>query len=1084
MTPVVGTSSSWAGDVRTRLHAIAGGSTSTGTTGFFDRRQRGFTTQSTAEFVRRAAAVGHELRSRGIGPGDYVLVGAASPEATWLGFLGTILAEAVPTLLPVRPTFDPAWLTQSRLRAAHEALPTAQLLLQVDNTDQPIVTPTRDDWMPLSPERAQPTDLGEPSPAAALDEPIHLQFTSGSTGALKPVVMTHGNVLAQAAALRERIDLTTEDHLVSWLPLYHDMGLMGIAMNALLNDAHLRLMTPFDFLSDPANWLQAVGESPGAVTAAPNFAFEYTTRRARQDRLDGVDLTTWKKCYCGAEPVDPRTLAEFHERFAPYGLREQVIHPTYGLAEATLMATMPRTGETPRRLTINIGSLSAGSRIEVTDEGQLLEPVELEANHAAIASLGVPALGVSVGILDQDDDPTTAELVVGEVVITGTSVTPGYLRPDGSIDGPSDGWCRTGDIGFLSDGELFLVERTKNIIIRHGQNHSAAIIEQQIAGSCGVPLDSCAVIESSIVESSNRICLVIEKPRGGFPTDLDAAIRRAVADFDLPIDDVALIGRNGIPRTTSGKKQHSRLREALRNDEIEIEQRFSVRVAEAPQEDVVLDIDRIDTESKALKLIERHARRRGWGGTDVHETHRLAGDLGFDSLALIELAVDLETTLECSVPEARLHELTTVADLFDVAFGESTGAPLTESLSLISEEIPQVYRRVDLQLGRQLRIDGRWVTDFASLNYLGLDLHPDVIAAAGPAVKEWGVHPSWTRAVASPALYFDLERTIADLVGAPDVMVFSSISLLHLGVLPRLAGPGDTLIVDRTAHNSIQEAVELAEARGALVIPFEHRDLASLRMALNDARGRTTIALNGVYSMTGAIADLRAIEALAVKAGATLYVDDAHGIGILGRDPSPEAPYGVGSGGVVQHLGLGYDNILYVGGLSKAFSSMAGFIVCRTPDDRAQFELATTSIFSGPIPVASMATALAGFRVNHEEGEARRATLRRLTGVVIDGARRLGFHVSNELVFPIVNISIGDVHEVVEASRIMWEHGILFTPSVFPAAPLDNGGFRLSLTADNTDEEVAQLLAALRAAAHTIGPPGKRVSQYAAGPEV
>ena len=1069
--------------MRSRLHAVAD-ETPAATTGFFDRRQRTFSTEPTSHFVQRAAGVAHSLLAEGVGSRDHVLIGASTPEATLLGFLGSILADAIPTLLPIRPTFDPGWLTESRLQAAHEAIPTARLLLQSDAAGKPCISPTQDNWLALQPEQTAPTELPEMTRTATSDAPLHLQFTSGSTGALKPVVMTHGNVMAQAEALRERIDLVPTDHLVSWLPLYHDMGLMGIAMNALLNGAHLRLLTPFDFLSDPTNWLHAVSDAPSAVSAAPNFAFEYTTRRARDDRMEGVDLSSWKKCYCGAEPVDPRTLALFHERFGPYGLAEEAIHPTYGLAEATLMATMPRTGEAPRRLTIDIGSLSGQQPVDVLASGRLLDPVELTAGQAAIASLGPAGLGVSLAIHPDNGEPTTDELVAGEVLIRGTSVTPGYLLPDGEIEAAPDGWCRTGDIGFLSSGELFLVERTKNLIIRHGQNFSAAIIERQVAGSCGLPLDNCAVIESSIVGSGNAICLVVEKPRGGFPTNLEQTTRRAIADFDLPIDEVLLIARNGIPRTTSGKKQHSSLRTALREQRVEIEERFTVRSVSAPPADAELDIDRIDAESKALNLIARHARRRGWSGSAVSESHRLAGELGFDSLALIELAIDLEASLDCSIPETRLHELSTVSDLLRIAFDDTGSASLSASLAQISDEIPQVYRRVDLQLGRQLRIDGRWVTDFASLNYLGLDLHPDVIAAAGPAVEEWGVHPSWTRAVASPALYFDLERAIADLIGAPDVMVFSSISLLHLGIIPRLAGPGDTLIVDRTAHNSIQEAVELAEARGALVIPFDYRDLATLRMALSDARGRTTIALNGVYSMTGAIADLRAMEALAVEAGATLYIDDAHGIGMLGRDPRPDTPYGVGGGGVVQHLGLSYDNILYVGGLSKAFSSMAGFIACRTPDDRALFELATTSIFSGPIPVASMATALAGFKVNAAEGEARRATLRHLTEQVITEARRLGFPITNELMFPIVNIPIGDVEEVVAASRIMWEHGILFTPSVFPAAPLDAGGFRLSLTADNTEAEVEQLRRALAAVADQVGPPIARVSRYAIGPEV
>ena len=213
--------------------------------------------------------------------------------------------------------------------------------------------------------------------------------------------------------------------------------------------------------------------------------------------------------------------------------------------------------------------------------------------------------------------------------------------------------------------------------------------------------------------------------------------------------------------------------------------------------------------------------------------------------------------------------------------------------------------------------------------------------------------------------------------------------------------------------------------------------------------------------MPGTLPDIAGYAEVARRYDATLYIDDAHGIGVLGEHPGPNLPYGSGGGGVVRYFGLGYDNIVYVAGLSKAFSSLGAFVTCRSPEERSLFLTASTMIFSGPIPVASLATALAGLRVNREEGDELRRHIHRLTMRIIDGAHDAGLVVENEIGFPALTVMIGAVDQVVEACEVAWEHGILFTPAVFPAMPLDRGGLRLSVTAANTDDDVDRVLEAL-----------------------
>jgi acyl carrier protein len=477
---------------------------------------------------------------------------------------------------------------------------------------------------------------------------------------------------------------------------------------------------------------------------------------------------------------------------------------------------------------------------------------------------------------------------------------------------------------------------------------------------------------------------------------------------------------------------------------------------------VVLDIDVIDQENQVRAIIERFAVRRGV--TDAFEdSARLVHDLGFDSLTLYELVVAIEAETGVDVPEERLASLKRVYDVLRLVRTLRNAPAETGVLRAVRElrdSIPQRLRVVTRQVRRQIEVEGRWVTDFASCNYLGLDVHPTVIASIQPALERWGVHPSWTRAVASPAPYRELEAKLAHFVGAPDVVVFPTVTLAHIGVLPRLAGPTGVILVDQAAHNSIQEAAELASARGTQIATYAHENMIELEAALQRTRSATrrVIAIDGVYSMSGNVARLPEIVALAHRYDATVYVDDAHGFGVLGENPTACEPWGHRGNGVVRYFGLDYDRIVYVGGLSKAFSSLAAFVTANDAARRAELQFASTSVFSGPIPVASLASSISALDVNEAEGDGLRRHVRDLATRMIIGARNLGFEVESQLAFPIVTIVLGDLTKVELGCRILWDQGILLTPAVFPAAPLDKGGVRFTLTAANTVSEVEGLL--------------------------
>jgi 7-keto-8-aminopelargonate synthetase-like enzyme len=343
-----------------------------------------------------------------------------------------------------------------------------------------------------------------------------------------------------------------------------------------------------------------------------------------------------------------------------------------------------------------------------------------------------------------------------------------------------------------------------------------------------------------------------------------------------------------------------------------------------------------------------------------------------------------------------------------------------------------------------------------------LDLHPEVIDAVEPALREWGVHPSWTRAVASPLPYRLLEEALAEFIRAPGVLVYPTVTLAHMGALPALVGTAGAIVVDRAAHRSIQEAAALARSRGALVATAHHDDLEDLERKLGRLADRhpVVVAVDGVYSMSGSTPRLDEYREVARRHEALIYIDDAHGLGVLGESPTADNPYGTRGNGTVRHQGTDYRGLVYVSGLSKAFSSMAAFITC---DDgfRRVLQQTFTMIFSGPIPTASLASASAGLRVNAAEGDDIRRRLLTLVRRLVDGARNLGFDVDNQHYFPIATVILGSPERTRFGSRFLWERGMVHTPATFPATPINRGGVRLSVTASNTEDEIDAALAAL-----------------------
>jgi acyl-CoA synthetase (AMP-forming)/AMP-acid ligase II len=397
------------------------------------------------------------------------------------------------------------------------------------------------------------TPAGSIDPRTALPgECALLQYTSGSTSRPKGVPLTHGNILANAACIADAIAFESSA-CVSWLPLHHDMGLIGAALTGLYTRTPLLLMPTTLFVKEPASWLRAIGTFHATITLAPNFAFAHAVRYAPLELLEGISLSTLRTALNGAEPVDVAAVEAFEKKFAAVGLRPGVIRPVYGLAESALAVTFSDEGE---RI------------VDIVDAGLL----ENEARAVPAASGGRARSFVSVGRplrtqsirIRGENGLALPERTVGEVFVSGPSVMHGYHnRPEETARTVKDGWVRTGDLGYVADGRLYLTGRLKDLIIRHGRNYHPPDIELVIAATEGVIRGGSVAF--GLHDAVDPQVIVVAETRMRQGADLDALARliraRCHDAFLFGPDDVCLVPAGGIPRTTSGKVRRHECRQ-------------------------------------------------------------------------------------------------------------------------------------------------------------------------------------------------------------------------------------------------------------------------------------------------------------------------------------------------------------------------------------------------------------------------------------------------------------------------------------------------------------------------------------------
>lgn len=499
-------------------------------------------------------ALGHaaNLQALGVAPGDHVaLLGPTSRslvtaiEAIWLAG-----ATVVVLPLPMRLSSIEEFVAQTRVRITNADVS----LVIVDPDLAPFIESAAGDppmvgWEALQPGAGRARAESFERPEDDLDRLAILQFTSGSTSDPKGVMLPHRTVGANLDAISAATSLDPDDDvLVSWLPLYHDMGLVGLLTLSLTTGSSLVLGAPTDFMAAPSRWMEWISTYGGTATAGPNFSYVLASRALR--RSEALDLSRLRIALNGAEPVDPATVTAFIEAGVPHGLRPGAVFPAFGMAEVAIAGTFPepmsglRTDPVDRR---------------VLETERYAAPVDRGTEGVReLAILGRPVEGLEIRIVDPIAGDELKEREVGELEIRGTSVTPGYYkRPDANADLFHDGWLRTGDLAYLLDGEMVMCGRIKDMIIVGGRNVFPEDIERALADVDGVRAGNVIAFGVDNEQGKEGLVVVAESKADDLHEVRRSVAQRVRDAVGLPAKDIVLVAPGSLPKTSSGKLQRS-----------------------------------------------------------------------------------------------------------------------------------------------------------------------------------------------------------------------------------------------------------------------------------------------------------------------------------------------------------------------------------------------------------------------------------------------------------------------------------------------------------------------------------------------
>lgn len=631
------------------------------------------------QLLTRSASVSEGLR-RIARPGDRILLAYPAGIDFVVGFLGCLHAGMIPVPVtypkPRRPLSRYA-----RIASDSEATLALTSTSMLELIDPLTLSANHECQIPWHCERTLAKTVSRVDTAVQAeprggDDVVFLQYTSGSTSDPKGVMITHNNIMANLDVIHEgfQIDrLSIEQRVVcSWLPAYHDMGLVGVILSSLIHDGHAVMMSPTSFVKRPIRWLQAISDYGASITVAPTFGYQWAAAKVTDADLadDAISLSTLQLAACGAEPIHLPVLEQFTDRFAPTGFQHETFYPCYGLAESTLMVTgtvrtMPDSSGT-QKLPGPVTATISRSHLQ----NNLAKDPESDNDQMQIVSCGIAGKNTLLRVLDTTTHQPCEENHIGEIQVQSASVASGYWndsdRTAEAFDFPAhrngnpatQASLRTGDLGFLRDGHLFVTGRLKDLIIIGGQNHYPQDIERSVSQSHPRLADALSATFSVVDDEIERLVVVHEVPRGTSAEECEAilrAIRMAIAQgHDLAVHEIVLIRPATLPRTSSGKVQRQLCRQLYVNNELNtiLNWRHTDALDPAlfPEISELLEPpqnpSRIEKaiESTLLSWLEEHLSSDERESSEIRSDQSFAA-LGVDSLLAVELSQQLERWL-------------------------------------------------------------------------------------------------------------------------------------------------------------------------------------------------------------------------------------------------------------------------------------------------------------------------------------------------------------------------------------------------------------------------------------------------------
>jgi acyl-CoA synthetase (AMP-forming)/AMP-acid ligase II/acyl carrier protein len=523
-----------------------------------------------------------------------------------------------------------------------------------------------------------------------------LQYTSGSTTVPKGVLVSHGNLMYNQSMMRESLKHDDDTVIVSWLPMYHDMGLIGNILAGMYNGAPCYLMSHTDFLQKPACWLEAISKYRATFSGGPNFAYDLCARKARQEQLEGLDLSCWRTAFNGSEPVRAETLRRFAEAFSPYGFRPDALYPCYGLAEATLFVSGDAVSKAPVVTLFDKAALEE-HRAAASDRLQ---------GGVALVSCGKPCLEERIITVDPQTLTKCDDGRVGEIWVSSAAVAPGYWgRPEltdetfrarlsDTKEGP---YLRTGDLGVVFQGDLYVTGRIKDLIVIRGRNHYPQDIELTAEASHPALRPGCSAAFAVVGEEAERLILVAEINREWRNSvnlnEVAEGMRQAIlVEHEIDVSAIALIRPGSLPKTSSGKIQRSAIRSAFLSESLDAVYRRQFADGRSASGQTIRPENVLRTLESLKDWLSLECSSQL--NVSLHEidADRPIACYGLDSLAATEFVINIEESLGVQVPIDKLF----------------VGAPSISELALfLYEQLQPAPPNHGDAISKNLGIEGR-----------------------------------------------------------------------------------------------------------------------------------------------------------------------------------------------------------------------------------------------------------------------------------------------------------------------------------------------------------------------------------------